>query len=565
MNKRYRSVIKKVVLIPLVIMLFLSAAVFATAVVNYHETREREIENRLDVIRSGYAQLEGVMKQCEYTFSSYFVKEPSYRILKNTTSGQQNTDYFEAVVDSLRYLEPVRDANDVVSGIFLYYPNIPSLNFRGTNVKDIHDRLAQMLESGTGIYNQWFLLRDGLSEYLVYIMRLEDVCCGCWMQVSYVLSSFGLEDAPDGSNGQVYFADHQGENTLPEEGVHELLKGREDQSILRDGNTSYRNYQVRGSGRAVYPGLLIKDRGLFSEMPLHHRIVFLLAFLGFASTIGVVLWLNSRISRPILLLKDAMDRYGSGEIEYRLEERDVKVNDEFDLLGKSLNSMMDKVNDLEFSLYQTKLKEQETQLRYISQQIRPHFILNALNVIYTYREDEFPLVKKMVIYLVNYFRYIVNLKVDFVELRHELRHVENYLNIQKERTEGKIDFFVEWEHAVSDVLIPPLILQTFVENSIKYAVNDSKLYIIVHAGEEQGKLIVSISDTGQGFSPEKLEAIRNFLRTREDDGTLGVGIVNAVERMDILYQGEAELHVGNSPTGGAVTEICLPLRRHEDP
>ena len=226
---------------------------------------------------------------------------------------------------------------------------------------------------------------------------------------------------------------------------------------------------------------------------------------------------------------------------------------------------MDKVNELEFNLYETRLREQDIQMKYISQQIRPHFILNALNVIYTYDEDEFPLVKKMVIYLVNYFRYIVNLKKDFVELRYEFRHVENYLNIQKERTQNKIDFYVEWEHSVSDVLIPPLILQTFVENSIKYAVSDNKLYIIIRGYEEDGKLKIVISDTGQGFGEQTLQSIRTFLETREDDGQLGVGIVNTVQRMDILYHGEESLTVGNTESGGACIEICLPLLRNEEP
>ena len=293
-----------------------------------------------------------------------------------------------------------------------------------------------------------------------------------------------------------------------------------------------------------------------------HRIVFLFAFLGLASTIALVLWLNTRISRPIFQIKDAMERYGNGDVEYRLEERNVKTADEFDLLGHSLNEMMDKVNELEYNLYETRLKEQETQLKYISQQIRPHFILNALNVIYTYKEDEFPLVKKMVMYLVNYFRYIVNLRVDFVELSQEFRHVENYLNIQKERTQNKIESFVEWEQSVGDALIPPLILQTFVENSIKYAVNDNKLYVIVRAQEEEGRVRIRVSDTGQGYRQETLDRINRFLETREDDGSLGVGIVNAVERMDILYHGEVLLRVGNAEGGGAYTEIILPLMRY---
>ena len=58
-----------------------------------------------------------------------------------------------------------------------------------------------------------------------------------------------------------------------------------------------------------------------------------------------------------------------------------------------------------------------------------HIDFSTNKMYVTYKEEEFPLVKKMVMYLVNYFRYIVNLRVDFVELSQEFRHVENYLKM----------------------------------------------------------------------------------------------------------------------------------------
>jgi hypothetical protein len=79
--------------------------------------------------------------------------------------------------------------------------------------------------------------------------------------------------------------------------------------------------------------------------------------------------------------------------------------------------------------------------------------------------------------------------------------------------------------------------------------------------EENGKLKIRISDTGQGFDEKTLRNIRSFLETRVDEGRLGVGIVNTVQRMDILYHGDVELTVGNEESGGACTEICLPLLR----
>ena len=564
MQKPYRSVMKRVVLWPLVIMLILSFAVFMTAMLNYSQTKENELDNHLAVMRSGYLQLQNVMKQCEFTFSRFFSTETSSGLLKNVKEGDQPSKYFEAIVDSVRFLEPVKDANELVDGIFLYFPNIPTMQFRGITQMDLHETISERLAEKDIPYNHWFLLSTDQNQYIVYVMNSQNACCGCWMRTEYVKKRLGLQDSGDWS-GQVYFTDLSGENTLKDETLHLAAASEKAGSgTIRTEKGKYDNYVIRESTHGICFGLLIPEDGLFRQMPLIHRIVFLLAFSGLAATIAVVFWMNSRISRPVLLLKDAMEQFGNGNVEYRLEERDKKTIDEFDLLGRSLNEMMDKVNELEYHLYETKLREQEIQLKYISQQIRPHFILNALNVIYTYREDEFPLVKKMVIYLVNYFRYIVNLRVDFVELSQEFRHVENYLKIQKERTQNRIDFFVEWEQAVSDVYIPPLILQTFVENSIKYAVNENKLYVIVRAQEEKGRLKIRVSDTGQGYSEETLRCIRRFLETREDDGSLGVGIVNAVERMDILYHGDISLTVGNAPTGGAFTEIYLPLLREPD-
>ena len=561
MEKKYHSIIKRVVLWPLVIMLFLSAAVFSVAVLFYNQTKEREVDSRIAMMDSGYAQLENIMKQCEYSLSRYFSVEVNSGILRDLPQTASPADYLLPEAESIQYLEILKDSQETVDGILLYFPNISRMNFRGGRQMELKEILSEQLLGQTAVYNHWHLVSAD-QTYLVYIMKSGDACCGCWMSADNVLNRLGLQSG-DLYTGIAFFEDVFGNNSLQDNDLRTVTQeAAKDGSGTKTGD--YHVYYTKSTNHEIYTGLLIRSRTFFEQLSLPQRIIFLLAIFGFLATFIVVLWLNHRISKPILQLVDAMDRYGNGEVEYRLEERNARTADEFDLLGHSLNEMMDKVNELEFNLYETRLREQDIQMKYISQQIRPHFILNALNVIYTYDEDEFPLVKKMVIYLVNYFRYIVNLKKDFVELRYEFRHVENYLNIQKERTLNKIDFYVEWEHSVSDVLIPPLILQTFVENSIKYAVSDNKLYIIIRGYEEDGKLKIVISDTGQGFGEKTLQSIRTFLETREDDGQLGVGIVNTVQRMDILYHGEESLTVRNAESGGACIEICLPLLRNEE-
>ena len=274
-----------------------------------------------------------------------------------------------------------------------------------------------------------------------------------------------------------------------------------------------------------------------------------------------ILWLQKKIAIPFRSIDHAVQRIGEGDMEYRIKMEEKGAYDEFDRLAVQINTTMDQLNELEYNLYISKIKEQRTELKYISQQIRPHFILNALNVIYTYNESEFPLVKEMILYLTQYFRYIVNLRVDFVEVEKEFHHVENYLNIQKMRYGDRFSYMVQWSVQAKEMLIPPLILQTFVENCVKYGMKSGDAsFICVLASVEQGRLKLTVSDTGSGFSEEALEQIYHFIETREYSDQLGVGIQNAIERMDILYEGDVEVKISNVPSGGSLIEIFLPAK-----
>lgn len=113
-------------------------------------------------------------------------------------------------------------------------------------------------------------------------------------------------------------------------------------------------------------------------------------------------------------------------------------------------------------------------MRYLSQQIQPHFVLNTLNILYSYEPEEYPLIQKMILCLSKYFRYIVKVHSDFVELSQELAHIKNYFEIQEARYPEQFDYYVESEEGMDDLLIPPLLIQNFTENSIKYAIDMEK-------------------------------------------------------------------------------------------
>lgn len=114
-------------------------------------------------------------------------------------------------------------------------------------------------------------------------------------------------------------------------------------------------------------------------------------------------------------------------------------------------------------------------------------------------------------------------------------------------------------------MLPPLIIQNFVENSIKNSIDlDQKIRVYVLA-EKLGKdyMRIRIADTGAGFPQKVLDAIMRFKTSHKPEPDLGVGISNAILRLDILYDSVPELRIYNSPAGGATVDILLPKKEEE--
>lgn len=67
---------------------------------------------------------------------------------------------------------------------------------------------------------------------------------------------------------------------------------------------------------------------------------------------------------------------------------------EFTQINKSFNRMMDQVSDLKIHVYEIQLEKQQIKMKFLSQQIQPHFIMNTLNILYSYEQEEYPLIRK---------------------------------------------------------------------------------------------------------------------------------------------------------------------------
>lgn len=164
-----------------------------------------------------------------------------------------------------------------------------------------------------------------------------------------------------------------------------------------------------------------------------------------------------------------------------------------------------------------------------------------------------------------YFRYIFRNTQDLVPLEKELLHVEHYMQIQKLRFGDCFSYQVHAEEGTGAVQIPPILIQTFIENSIKHAgILDDGFCIRTDVSwapskeNEHGNIQIQISDSGEGFPPDVLELLNTSTPLQQINGHR-IGITNAIQRLQLLYPDDsAAITFSNLSQGGACVTILLP-------
>ena len=214
-----------------------------------------------------------------------------------------------------------------------------------------------------------------------------------------------------------------------------------------------------------------------------------------------------------------------------------------------LANLVSRIKKLKINIYEKTLEQQKIKMDFLTLQIEPHFYLNCLNIIYNMaqmgKDKEIQELSKNVS---AYLRYIFKSNENMVCLGEELEHTRRYLKIQEIRYKGGFRSDIHVEESVLDAKIPPLILQTFVENTIKHAMTfdyETKILVIVRRVKIHGKykLELIVEDNGEGFQADIMEK----LNRKEDISHDGkqIGVMNVIKRLGLFFGNEAEAEFYN--------------------
>ncbi len=282
-----------------------------------------------------------------------------------------------------------------------------------------------------------------------------------------------------------------------------------------------------------------------------------------------VSWLTLRrlLLEPVGSLTRTMEAIQGGDTSIRVPQ--TSWISEVNQISQTVNTMLDTIRQQKIDAYEQRLATQHAQLQYLHLQIRPHFFLNCLNIIYSLAgEKKYQSIQELALNLSVYLRHIFKDGSKLVPLETELASVENYIHIQEAGAQIPPQLKVIIDADTPKVMVPPLSLLTFVENSIKHSSRqDSPLEIRIKcsrlAGEEEGTgfLYVTISDNGGGFTEEQLKELNS---PGEDIYTdRHVGIANIRNRLHLLFGSQATLSFRNL-IDGACVELFLPINSEKD-
>ena len=185
-------------------------------------------------------------------------------------------------------------------------------------------------------------------------------------------------------------------------------------------------------------------------------------------------------------------------------------------------------------------------------QLQPHFLFNTLNTISSVMYEDVRAADAMITQLSDMLRLTLQAsRAHEIPLAEELEITRLYLDLMQKRFENKLRVSYEIDPSLNEALVPQLILQPLLENSLRHGMKSgsSVMDLSIVAQRENGSLILQVSDTGCG------------LGETDPSGVLGrgLGLSNIRDRLAHLYGDRQQFTISNRPRGGAEATLRVPL------
>ncbi|KUP20634.1 sensor histidine kinase [Paenibacillus sp. DMB5] len=246
----------------------------------------------------------------------------------------------------------------------------------------------------------------------------------------------------------------------------------------------------------------------------------------------------------------------------------IDGTDEIGQLSRQFNYMVSSINQLISQVIESNEKnsrleiaQREIKLKMMASQIHPHFLFNALESI---RMNAHLKGEKEIANIVRLLGKLMrkNLEVgrERAPLKEEIEMIRSYLEIQKFRYEDRLMYEINFDAKAAEVLIPPLIIQPLVENSVVHGLENKEgtVHVYVSVTMQENEIQVNVSDDGVGMSNQRLTEILEVITKAEEEQRSRIGMRNVHQRL-VLYYGEQHgLRIASEEGRGTEISFSIP-------
>lgn len=279
------------------------------------------------------------------------------------------------------------------------------------------------------------------------------------------------------------------------------------------------------------------------------------------------LYYGRRTRQELLVPMEKMTRdirrIQQGQLELRISTESDSI--EFRTLVDAFNRLVDEIIHLKIESYEKQLALLDTEQKYTRLQIKPHFFLNAMSTIVGLnRAGKSKAIETYINALSKNIRYMFASGLHTVPLQEEIRHVENYFEMQELKYHDGVLYFVDVAEDVTDWPIPQMLIHTLVENEYKYAVTAGRQTMVLIKVEkvqwqQEEMLCIQVEDDGKGYPQEVMDTINNGAEATRQDGTR-VGLASIRRLLELMYDREHLFVLSNVEPHGAMSRAYIPAR-----
>lgn len=303
----------------------------------------------------------------------------------------------------------------------------------------------------------------------------------------------------------------------------------------------------------VEAGALTRDFNRAALAVLGVTLVLFALFYRFSS------YFLRNIVVPVHDVVQGMERMEEGNLEVHIEPAGQA---EIRTMVHSFNSMVRRLRHLIEENEEQQQKKHEAEILALQSQINPHFLVNSLNSIrFMAQVAKFEGIRRMAEALIKILSTSFRSNSGFYSLREELEVLDSFIYLMKIRYSDGFEVAYHVDDACLKDMVPRLILQPIVENSIVHGCSELVDEIgridltIVHV---DGQVVITVQDNGKGMSQQEIDQLMSGIGVEKSDHT-SIGVVNVLNRLKLNYKERCELTIESERGSYTRTRICIPI------